>query len=207
MTVKHRSWWVEQRTEAEWPGAISRPQSPTLTSVLSMLCSQSEYFGVGLNFTVLNDLIPYWKYSVTARCATTHHLWKWSDWSATVNFHTRGDGKCWKKKQQNVSHNFMHSVWIFSSLIGSTVPDALDVWRQPTDDQTIILWKVSQMSGSLFLKPLEVSIKWVYLGVVNHPLLLSRRKKFIRTQALKCRDKRLEITFTGIYFRTEFLER
>ncbi|XP_073334429.1 oncostatin-M-specific receptor subunit beta-like [Pagrus major] len=48
-----------------------------------------EYFGVGLNFTVLNDLIPYWKYNVTVRCGTTHHLWKWSEWSTTVNFHTR----------------------------------------------------------------------------------------------------------------------
>ncbi|XP_030284060.1 leukemia inhibitory factor receptor-like isoform X2 [Sparus aurata] len=72
-----------------------------------------EYVGVGLNFTVLNDLIPYWEYSVTVRCATTQHFWKWSDWSATVSFHTRGD-----------------------------VPDALDVWRQVVGDQTIILWKM-----------------------------------------------------------------
>lgn len=172
-----------------------------------MFCSQREYVGVGLNFTVLNDLIPYWEYSVTVRCATTQHFWKWSDWSATVSFHTRGDGKYWNKKQQNVSDNFKHRVYISCSLIGPTVPDALDVWRQPVGDQTIILWKVSQMSGNLFLKPLEAAIKWVYLSVVNHPLLLSRREKFIRTQVLKCRDKRLEITFKGIYFRTEFLER
>ncbi|KAM8749706.1 oncostatin-M-specific receptor subunit beta-like isoform 2-T2 [Acanthopagrus schlegelii] len=72
-----------------------------------------EYFGVGLSFTVLNDLIPYWKYNVTVRCATTPDLWKWSDWSTTVNFHTRGD-----------------------------VPDALDVWRQAAGDEVIILWKM-----------------------------------------------------------------
>ncbi|KAM8744290.1 leukemia inhibitory factor receptor-like isoform 1-T3 [Acanthopagrus schlegelii] len=72
-----------------------------------------EYFGVGLKFTILNNLIPYWNYNLTVRCATTHHLWKWSDWSTTVNFHTRGD-----------------------------VPDALDVWWQAVGDKIIILWKM-----------------------------------------------------------------
>ena len=44
----------------------------------------------------------------------------------------------------------MHTVYIICSLIGPTVPDALDVWRQVVGDEVIILWKVSQMSGTSF---------------------------------------------------------
>ncbi|KAM3599828.1 uncharacterized protein V6R79_012252 [Siganus canaliculatus] len=59
-----------------------------------------EKSGVGLHYTVLNDLIPHWTYSVTARCGTTQHFWKWGD-RTSVDFLTKGD-----------------------------VPDALDVWMQ-----------------------------------------------------------------------------
>lgn len=64
-----------------------------LTTFLSILCSQSENFGVGLNFTVLDDLIPDWTYTVMVKCGTTQHFWKWSEWSSSINFHTKGDGK------------------------------------------------------------------------------------------------------------------
>ncbi|XP_034752110.1 leukemia inhibitory factor receptor-like isoform X2 [Etheostoma cragini] len=74
--------------------------------------SMSEHVGVGLNFAVLNDLIPNWKYHVEIRCGTAHHFWKWSTWSTRVNFHTKGD-----------------------------VPDALDVWMQVMENQIIIIWK------------------------------------------------------------------
>uniref|UniRef100_A0A3Q3IPJ3 Fibronectin type-III domain-containing protein n=1 Tax=Monopterus albus TaxID=43700 RepID=A0A3Q3IPJ3_MONAL len=70
----------------------------------------------GINLAVLNDLIPNWTYNVTVRCAT-QHFWKWSDWSSTVKFHTKGD-----------------------------VPDALDVWMKMKGNQTTIIWKVSQIS-------------------------------------------------------------
>ncbi|XP_031143128.1 leukemia inhibitory factor receptor-like isoform X1 [Sander lucioperca] len=73
----------------------------------------SEHFGVGLNFAVLNDLIPNWTYNVEIRCRTAQHFWKWSTWSTNVNFHTKGD-----------------------------VPDALDVWMQVMDNQIITIWKV-----------------------------------------------------------------
>ena len=54
----------------------------------------------------------------------------------------------------------------------------------------------------------------LFLSLV-HPLLLTRRKNFIRTQVLgwgiyldpKCRDQRLEITFKGIYFRVVWWQR
>ncbi|KAF1377170.1 hypothetical protein PFLUV_G00197820 [Perca fluviatilis] len=73
----------------------------------------SEYFGVGLKFAVLNDLIPNWTYNVAIRCRTAQHFWKWSSWSTNVNFHTKGD-----------------------------VPDALDVWMQVMDNQIITIWKM-----------------------------------------------------------------
>ncbi|XP_041816362.1 leukemia inhibitory factor receptor-like [Chelmon rostratus] len=72
-----------------------------------------ENNGVGLHFVVLNDLIPHWAYNVTVRCGTTQHFWKWSDWSTSINFLTKGD-----------------------------VPDALDVWMQVKGNQTIIIWKM-----------------------------------------------------------------
>nr|XP_020456650.1 leukemia inhibitory factor receptor-like [Monopterus albus] len=75
----------------------------------------NEYFGVGINLAVLNDLIPNWTYNVTVRCAT-QHFWKWSDWSSTVKFHTKGD-----------------------------VPDALDVWMKMKGNQTTIIWKVKSL--------------------------------------------------------------
>ncbi|GLD51806.1 leukemia inhibitory factor receptor-like protein [Lates japonicus] len=75
--------------------------------------TMSKYFGVGLNFAVLTDLIPNWLYNVTVRCGTTQNFWNWGDWSTSVNFHTRGD-----------------------------VPDALDVWMQRKDGQIIITWKM-----------------------------------------------------------------
>ncbi|XP_077398719.1 leukemia inhibitory factor receptor-like [Vanacampus margaritifer] len=69
--------------------------------------------GVGLNFAVLNDLIPNWTYKVMIRCGTSEHFWKWSEWSSSVDFHTIGD-----------------------------VPDALDIWMHVKGSQTIITWKV-----------------------------------------------------------------
>ncbi|XP_042251445.1 leukemia inhibitory factor receptor-like isoform X1 [Thunnus maccoyii] len=81
--------------------------------------SISENFGVGLNFTVLDDLIPDWAYTVMVRCGTTHYFWKWSEWSSSIQFHTKGD-----------------------------VPDALDVWMQMKDNQLTIIWKMLQANQS-----------------------------------------------------------
>ncbi|XP_041667657.1 leukemia inhibitory factor receptor-like isoform X2 [Cheilinus undulatus] len=75
--------------------------------------------GVGLLSAIVKDLIPNWNYIATVRCGTTQHFWKWSNWSQSVNFQTRGD-----------------------------VPDALDVWMQRTEDQTVILWKELQAEQS-----------------------------------------------------------
>ncbi|XP_068430321.1 leukemia inhibitory factor receptor-like [Clinocottus analis] len=72
-----------------------------------------EHFGVGLKFVVLNDLIPHWTYTVTVQCGTMQHFWKWSDWSTSVTFQTKGD-----------------------------VPDALDVWMQMKVNQILIIWKI-----------------------------------------------------------------
>ncbi|XP_051269471.1 leukemia inhibitory factor receptor [Dicentrarchus labrax] len=72
---------------------------------------QMKNFGVGLDFAVLNDLIPDWNYNARVRCGTTQHFWKWSEWTS-ISFHTKGD-----------------------------VPDALDVWMQVKHNQTIITWK------------------------------------------------------------------
>ncbi|KAK2818798.1 hypothetical protein Q5P01_024359 [Channa striata] len=72
-----------------------------------------EERGVGLNYTVVKDLIPDWEYTAAVRCGTTQHFWKWSHWSTSESFHTKGD-----------------------------VPDALDVWMQMSDSQVIIVWKM-----------------------------------------------------------------
>ncbi|XP_059213276.1 leukemia inhibitory factor receptor-like [Centropristis striata] len=68
--------------------------------------------GVGLHFSAVNDLIPNWTYNVIIRCGTVPHFWKWSDWSKSFKFITKGD-----------------------------VPDALDVWMQRKDNQIMIIWK------------------------------------------------------------------
>ncbi|KAM7393346.1 hypothetical protein PAMA_008145 [Pampus argenteus] len=79
----------------------------------SGITTASETFGVGLTSTVLDDLIPDSTYTVMVRCGTTRHLWKWSEWSSSIKFQTKGD-----------------------------VPDALDVWMQAKDNETMIIWKV-----------------------------------------------------------------
>ncbi|KAM9338351.1 leukemia inhibitory factor receptor-like [Symphorus nematophorus] len=71
-----------------------------------------EISGVGLRLAVLNDLMPHRKYTVRVQCGTTPHVWKWSNCSQNVIFHTRGD-----------------------------VPDALDVWIQLKGHHIIIVWK------------------------------------------------------------------
>uniref|UniRef100_A0AAQ6IK65 Fibronectin type-III domain-containing protein n=1 Tax=Anabas testudineus TaxID=64144 RepID=A0AAQ6IK65_ANATE len=73
----------------------------------------SENSGVGLNYIILKDLIPNWKYYAAVRCATTEHFWKWGDWSRSVSFHTKGD-----------------------------VPDALDVWMLMKDNKVVVAWKM-----------------------------------------------------------------
>ncbi|XP_020495677.2 leukemia inhibitory factor receptor isoform X1 [Labrus bergylta] len=92
--------------------------------------TMSEIFGVGLLSVVVTDLIPNWTYNVAVRCGTTEHFWKWSNWSASVNFHTRGD-----------------------------VPDALDVWMQARDNQTVIIWKEPQSNES-HGDILEYEVSW-----------------------------------------------
>ncbi|XP_070706599.1 leukemia inhibitory factor receptor-like [Pempheris klunzingeri] len=75
--------------------------------------SISESFGVGLHSADVKDLIPNWPYNVSVKCGTTQHFWKWSDWSASVAFHTKTD-----------------------------IPAALDVWMQVRGDQLIAIWKM-----------------------------------------------------------------
>ncbi|KAF7646272.1 hypothetical protein LDENG_00190580, partial [Lucifuga dentata] len=75
--------------------------------------------GVGLRFTVVNDLIPSETYAVQVRCGAKQDFWKWGDWSSSTKFHTRGD-----------------------------IPDALDVWMQMEHNQTLIIWKMLQANQS-----------------------------------------------------------
>ncbi|XP_035524391.1 leukemia inhibitory factor receptor-like [Morone saxatilis] len=100
-------WTVHQYNNLSITCQVNVSHSGTNTP-----CSHMENFGVGLDFAVLNDLIPDWNYTVRVRCGTTQHFWKWSEWTS-VSFHTKGD-----------------------------VPDALDVWMQVKDSQTIITWKI-----------------------------------------------------------------
>ncbi|XP_057674845.1 leukemia inhibitory factor receptor-like [Corythoichthys intestinalis] len=89
-----------------------------------------EHIGDGLNSVAINDLIPNWAYMVRIRCGTTQHFWKWSNWSSSVEFNTMGD-----------------------------VPDALDIWMQEKDNQTIITWKVplaNQSHGDI----IDYEISW-----------------------------------------------
>ncbi|XP_041826198.1 leukemia inhibitory factor receptor-like [Melanotaenia boesemani] len=71
----------------------------------------TEDSGVGLNASVLANLIPNWTYNVQVRCATAG-FWKWGDWSNSTDFHTKGD-----------------------------VPDAPDVWMHMEENDTVIMWK------------------------------------------------------------------
>ncbi|KAF6714436.1 Oncostatin-M-specific receptor subunit beta [Oryzias melastigma] len=73
----------------------------------------TEVFGLGLNGTLLTNLIPNVSYRVKIRCGTTQHFWKWGDWSQIVDFHTKTD-----------------------------VPEALDVWMQRNNNATRIVWRI-----------------------------------------------------------------
>ncbi|XP_026154044.1 leukemia inhibitory factor receptor-like isoform X2 [Mastacembelus armatus] len=118
----------------EWRWTVQQYNDLNITCQLNVsydgTSTITEKAGVGLKLAVLNDLIPDWDYHVTLRCGTTH-LWKWSDWSARVNFHTKGD-----------------------------VPDALDVWMQMKENQIIIIWKMllaSQSHGAIT----DYAVTWV----------------------------------------------
>ncbi|XP_028273116.1 leukemia inhibitory factor receptor-like [Parambassis ranga] len=100
----------------QWRWTVEHYYNLNVTCQVNISCGETytitETFGVGLNVSVFNDLIPNWTYEVTVRCRTAQHSWKWGDWSRSVNFHTKGD-----------------------------VPEALDVWMQRKEKQTIIIWK------------------------------------------------------------------
>uniref|UniRef100_A0A8C6UV05 Fibronectin type-III domain-containing protein n=2 Tax=Neogobius melanostomus TaxID=47308 RepID=A0A8C6UV05_9GOBI len=74
---------------------------------------QIEMCDIGLQSVVLNGLIPNWSYSAKVQCATETDFWKWSEWSKSISFHTKGD-----------------------------IPDALDVWMHNVNHQTLIIWKL-----------------------------------------------------------------
>ncbi|KAM9820181.1 leukemia inhibitory factor receptor-like [Neosynchiropus ocellatus] len=80
----------------------------------------SHVSGVGRHDTTLNNLTPNTSYSVQVRCGTAQHFWKWSEWSSSARFSTKGD-----------------------------VPDALDVWMQRKDNESIIVWKDSRSNGEV----------------------------------------------------------
>ncbi|XP_076019938.1 leukemia inhibitory factor receptor-like [Genypterus blacodes] len=75
--------------------------------------SMGNHSGVGLNVVVLNGLTPSESYTARVRCGGKLHFWKWGDWSEKTEIHTRGD-----------------------------IPDALDVWMQTKNSQTLIIWKM-----------------------------------------------------------------
>ncbi|KAM9794392.1 leukemia inhibitory factor receptor-like isoform X1 [Syngnathus typhle] len=119
----------------EWDWAIQMYNDFNTTCQLNISDGETHavreyYVGVGHNFAVIYDLIPNWTYKVMMRCGTTEHFWKWSEWSSSVEFHTMGD-----------------------------VPDALDIWMQKKDSQTIITWKVplaNQSHGDV----IDYEINW-----------------------------------------------
>lgn len=69
---------------------------------------QSEVFGLGLNLTFLTDLKPNVFYRVKMRCGTAQHFWKWGDWSKSVGFHTKTDGKWTRDDFEIVKENPFH---------------------------------------------------------------------------------------------------
>ncbi|XP_051907296.1 leukemia inhibitory factor receptor-like [Hippocampus zosterae] len=118
----------------EWNWAIQMYDELNVRCQLKISDNQTsavrECLGVALRFAVLDDLIPNWPYEVTMRCGTAQHFWKWSEWSSSVEFLTMGD-----------------------------VPDALDVWMQGNDSQTIITWKVlpaNQSHGNI----IDYEVTW-----------------------------------------------
>ncbi|XP_062269076.1 leukemia inhibitory factor receptor-like [Platichthys flesus] len=108
-TVNHR----DARLKWSWKVQGYKDLNLTCEVNLSHAGPQKPNSGVGLDSTVLMNLIPNWSYNVTVRCRTTQHPWKWSSWSSTFNFHTKGD-----------------------------VPDALDVWMKMKDNEILIIWKI-----------------------------------------------------------------
>ncbi|XP_060931645.1 leukemia inhibitory factor receptor-like [Limanda limanda] len=110
------AWTVNPRdVSLKWSWKVQGYKDLNITCEvnLSHAGTQKPNSGVGLDFAVLMNLIPNWSYNVTVRCRTTQHFWKWSNWSSTFNFRTKGD-----------------------------VPDALDVWMKMKDNEISIIWKI-----------------------------------------------------------------
>ncbi|KAM9841122.1 leukemia inhibitory factor receptor-like [Aulostomus maculatus] len=118
----------------EWWWTVEKYKGLNITCQVNVSDGETntirETLGVGLNFAVLNELIPNWTYTVTVRCGTVQHGRKWSEWSSSVKFHTKGD-----------------------------VPDALDVWMWMKDKLILIVWKVplaNQSHGDI----IDYEITW-----------------------------------------------
>ncbi|XP_053196481.1 leukemia inhibitory factor receptor-like [Scomber japonicus] len=104
----------------EWGWKVQQYSNLNITCQVNVSSGEiNTISGIGLNFAVLDDLIPYWTYTVVVRCRTSQHSWKWSEWSSNITFHTKTD-----------------------------VPDALDVWMHIMDNQIIITWKMLQANQS-----------------------------------------------------------
>ncbi|XP_063745080.1 leukemia inhibitory factor receptor-like isoform X2 [Eleginops maclovinus] len=103
----------------QWNLAKPQYNNLNITCQVRMSFGEISIIGIGLNSTVLNDLIPNWTYNATLRCGSTQHFWKWSEWSKKVFFRTYGE-----------------------------VPDALDVWMHMEGNHTKIIWKMPQAKQS-----------------------------------------------------------
>ncbi|XP_053267126.1 leukemia inhibitory factor receptor [Pleuronectes platessa] len=103
----------DARLKWSWKVQAYKDLNVTCEVNLGPAGAQKTNSGVGLDSAVLMNLIPNWSYHVTVRCRTAQHSWKWSNWSSTFNFHTKGD-----------------------------VPDALDVWMKMKDNEILIMWKI-----------------------------------------------------------------
>lgn len=56
-------------------------------------CVQRNFSGVGLRSVLLSGLYPDEAYTVRVRCGAQKYFWKWGDWSQTLSFKTKPDGK------------------------------------------------------------------------------------------------------------------
>lgn len=119
----------------KWTWSVQQYRLLNLTCQIKLTdrATQNEIknIGVGLDSSVLNDLIPNWTYNAMVRCATVQHFWKWGDWSKATGFCTKGD-----------------------------IPDALDVWMHKKDQQTVITWKMLEDHQSHGLI-IDYEVTWI----------------------------------------------
>uniref|UniRef100_A0A8C4ERE3 Fibronectin type-III domain-containing protein n=1 Tax=Dicentrarchus labrax TaxID=13489 RepID=A0A8C4ERE3_DICLA len=162
----------------EWEWTVHQYNNLNITCQVNISHSgtNTPNFGVGLDFAVLNDLIPDWNYNARVRCGTTQHFWKWSEWTS-ISFHTKGDGNpdvtSLQKPLANQSHGHIRDyvvTWAKTTEIpqNRTVPyykHRLEL-NLDTTEEYIVTVTARNINGSS--SPSTITIPSLNLGMKLH---------------------------------------